>query len=185
IRGVPALVFPRGGAMIEAVRASRVSRLCTRVALLGARRILCQSETWRRFVIEELGFAPAAAVVIRNWTATPELLEIGSQRAADRPAPVRLLFVGWLKREKGIFELMAACKHLASAHKFTLDVVGEGHASGEVRAFVARNGLGSVVRFRGWLREAEVRALLGESDVLVLPSWVEGLPNAMVEGMAA
>ena len=185
IRGVPALLFPRGGAMMETARDSRVSRLCTRVALLGGRRILCQSETWRRFVIEELGFAPTVAVVIRNWTATRDLLEVGSQRTGGRHAPVRLVFVGWVEREKGIFELLAACQHLAPLHEFTLDVVGEGHASGEVRALVARHGLGSVIRFRGWLMEAQLRALLAESDVLVLPSWVEGLPNAMIEGMAA
>jgi len=41
------------------------------------------------------------------------------------------------------------------------------------------------VHFAGWLEGDELEGLLARSDVLVLPSWAEGLPNAMIESMAA
>jgi glycosyltransferase involved in cell wall biosynthesis len=66
-----------------------------------------------------------------------------------------------------------------------LEVAGDGSAAGEARATIARHGLGAVVRLRSWLGDAELEQALRESDVLVLPSWAEGLPNAMVEAMAA
>jgi glycosyltransferase involved in cell wall biosynthesis len=95
------------------------------------------------------------------------------------------LFLGWLERDKGIFELLEACRQLAGGRRFALDVAGEGNASAEARAFVARHGLHDRVYFHGWLRGPELHAALARADVLVLPSWAEGLPNAMVEAMAA
>ena len=43
----------------------------------------------------------------------------------------------------------------------------------------------SAVRFSGWMERLGVEKALSEADVFVLPSWAEGLPNAMIEAMAA
>jgi glycosyltransferase involved in cell wall biosynthesis len=187
LRGVPALLFPRGGALVDACRASVIARTCTRMAFRGARKILCQSNTWEQFTVNLLGLARKNVAVIPNWTARQELLEIGAMRSRRRSTVVRLLFVGWLQREKGIFELLEVCRSLreGEGREFTLDIAGEGLASAEARALVERYRLNGIVRFQGWLSETDLARVLGESDVLVLPSWVEGLPNAMIEAMAA
>jgi glycosyltransferase involved in cell wall biosynthesis len=184
-RGVPVIMFPRGGSVVEACRHSARTLAWVRVAFRGARKIICQGDSWRRFAIESLGFAPDDVTVIRNWTATRELVQLGADRSDDRSGKVRLLFLGWLERDKGIFELIEACARLTHKREFTLELAGEGSASEEIRALVLRSGLDAVVRFRGWLRDEELRQTLAGADVLVLPSWAEGLPNAMVEGMAA
>jgi glycosyltransferase involved in cell wall biosynthesis len=185
LRGVPVLMFPRGGSVVDDCRESAVTRAWVRWAFQGARTIVCQSEAWRRFATGVLGFAPGNVCVIRNWTATRELLEIGAHRTTRGEPPVRLLFLGWLERDKGIFELLEACRQLAGSRCFTLDVAGAGNAQAEATAFVARHDLSGRVRFRGWLRGPQVHEALTEADILVLPSWAEGLPNAMVEAMAA
>jgi glycosyltransferase involved in cell wall biosynthesis len=185
LRGVPTLMFPRGASIIEACRTSAFTRTWARASFRGADKIVCQGQQWQEFAIDVLGFARGDVVVLRNWTATRELLEIGARRSARRELPVRLLFVGWLERAKGIFELLDACRKLRGERQFTLAIAGEGHASGEARARVARHGLTEVVRFLGWLQEEGLERALAEADVLVLPSWAEGLPNAMIEAMAA
>jgi glycosyltransferase involved in cell wall biosynthesis len=185
LRGVPVVMFPRGGSVVDDCRESALTRVWVRWFFRGARTIVCQSEAWRQFATQVLGFAPGNVCVIRNWTATPELLEIGARRTTRTDSPVRLLFLGWLERDKGIFELLEACRRLADNRRFTLDVAGEGNAYAEASAFVARHGLNERVRFRGWLRGPQVHEALAEADVLVLPSWAEGLPNALVEAMAA
>jgi glycosyltransferase involved in cell wall biosynthesis len=185
LRGVPTLMFPRGASIVEDCRTSRFTRIWAKASFRGATKIVCQGHVWQSFAIDVLGFAPHEVAVIRNWTATRDLLDIGARRNARREAPIRLLFVGWLERDKGIFELLEACQQLSRERQFTLDIAGEGRASEEARELVSRYGLTEVVRFRGWLRPRDLRRALADADVFVLPSWGEGLPNAMVEAMAA
>jgi glycosyltransferase involved in cell wall biosynthesis len=185
LRGVPAIMFPRGGSVVDDCRDSAFTRAWVKWSFRGARKIVCQSEAWQRFAIDLLGFVPSNVAVIRNWTATRELLEVGAKRVAREETSIRLLFLGWLERDKGVFELIEACRRLANSRRFTLDIAGEGNASAEARVLVAHHKLNEVVRFRGWLRGGNLLEALSEADVLVLPSWAEGLPNAMIEAMAA
>jgi glycosyltransferase involved in cell wall biosynthesis len=185
LRGVPVVMFPRGGSVVVDCRDSAFARAWVTWSFRGARKIVCQSESWQRFAIDVLGFARPNVKVIRNWTATRELLDVGASRVARQDAIVRLLFLGWLDREKGVFELIEACRRLANSRRFVLEIAGEGNASAEVRALVVRYDLCEVVHFRGWLRGEGLRQALSAADVLVLPSWAEGLPNAMIEAMSA
>jgi len=186
LRGVPVVMFPRGGSIIDDCRASAFTRAWVRGAFRGALQIVCQSDSWRQFAIQVLGFSPANVAVVRNWTATRALLALGASRAAAGHPPVRLLFIGWLERDKGIFELLEAARLLMTrGRRFVLDVAGDGSVAAEARATIARHALESVVRLRSWLGYTELEQALREADVLVLPSWAEGLPNAMVEAMAA
>ena len=57
--------------------------------------------------------------------------------------------------------------------------------SEEARGFVKSNRLGDIVTFRGWMGAAALRCEYTAADVFVLPSWAEGLPNAMIEALAA
>lgn len=186
LRGAPALVFPRGGSVIDTCHRSRFVRSWVRIALGGARKILCQGPAWQRFAVDLLGIRLEDAPIITNWTATPALLSIGRQRSVRlEDSPVGLLFLGWVEENKGIFELIEACLQLSQSRQFVLDIVGEGNASEAARELVVRYGLEDVVHFRGWLKGTDVENALSDADILVLPSWAEGLPNAMIEAMAS
>ena len=186
LRGVPALMFPRGGSLIDSCERSSFTRWVVKAAFLGARKVLCQGPTWQEFAFNVLGLSREDAPIIYSWTASEALLAIGGARPPDtRNGIVRFLFLGWLDREKGVFELLEACAHLSPSRRFALDVVGEGNASVSAREFVCENGLESVVKFHGWLQGAALEQVFKEANVLVLPSWAEGLPNAMIEAMAA
>lgn len=185
LRGVPSFLFPRGGGIIDEFEKSRITRWWVTIVFRGARTIFCQSERWHQFAVETLGLRAENAPVIPNWTASPELLAVGRARQPRRGGPVRLLFLGWLDREKGVEELLEACREVAVTHEITLDIAGEGNYSEPARHFVAQHGLCDLVRFNGWLSGQSLAAALATADVFVLPSWAEGLPNAMIEAMAA
>lgn len=185
-RGVAACVFPRGGPLLLSVERSWWSRVWVRAALRGSSMILCQGPVWQRFARDILGLPAERSPIIPNWTATDSLLEIGRARLPSRKdRPVRLLFVGWLERDKGVFELIEACSRLADSRPFSLEIVGDGFAAESVRERLVERGLSDRVVCSGWLDTDGVERALRDADVFVLPSWSEGLPNAMIEAAAA
>jgi len=182
---VPALMFPRGAMLIQQYEQSPLSRIWIKWAFLGASKVLCQGGAWQRFA-EGLGFTRRNAPLVPNWTATERMLAIGRQRCPRQgQSPFRLLFVGWLERWKGVFDLLEACARLAPMYSFVLTFAGNGDAYGEAREYAAAGGMADRVRFLGWTEGEALEDLYRESDVFVLPSWTEGLPNAMIEAMAS
>lgn len=169
---------------MDAVRVSPLHKLLVLAAMYGATKILCQGPAWQRFATETLGFSCSDTPIVQNWSATNRLLEIGANRIASVELP-SLLFLGWLEKEKGIFELLESCRELSRRYQFRLLVAGRGRAEVQARAYVATNNLEDRVDFVGWVYGDDKEALLKRADILVLPSWVEGFPNAIIEAMAA
>ena len=73
---------------------------------------------------------------------------------------------------------------MLNKRSFVLDIVGEGGYSEKAREIVFKFGIENKVNFRGWLKEKDLENIFEKSDIFVLPSWNEGLPNAMIEAMA-
>ena len=183
---VPTLIFPRAGKLMDDAARSTLHRLWTRALLRGATHFLCQGPRWRRFAVEVIGFSPQRTQIVPNWTADAELLKIGRRRLSEDPASTsRLLFLGWLEEAKGIFQLLDACERLAKDHMFQLTVAGRGSAEATARERVEGSSISDRVEFAGWVERGGLATLLARCDILVLPSWSEGLPNAVIEAHAA
>lgn len=99
----------------------------------------------------------------------------------DLPRQVRKLrrfvFVGRYERRKGIAELGAAIRALKPTHDFEFDFVGPIPPVFQIASPGVRY-LGAISD-RGRLRE-----ILDECDVIVCPSYAEGMPTVILEGMA-
>jgi teichuronic acid biosynthesis glycosyltransferase TuaC len=54
----------------------------------------------------------------------------------------------------------------------------------ELSGLVQATGLGGRVTMTGGLEPVQVAEWIGAADVLTLPSWSEGYPNVVVEGIA-
>ncbi len=102
------------------------------------------------------------------------------------PATPRLLFVGRLCQEKGLPVLVEAiARHASEGGRCELVIIGDGPLMPYVRAFVDRHGLCESVKLLGWRGSREVAAQLASSSALILPSFAEGLPVAIMEALAA
>ncbi|MDM7255823.1 MAG: glycosyltransferase, partial [Paracoccus sp. (in: a-proteobacteria)] len=66
-----------------------------------------------------------------------------------------------------------------------LSLVGDGPLRPQIEAAFRASGQDGAVTLTGWLDEAGVRRVLGESHALVLPSFAEGLPMVLMEALAA
>lgn len=94
-----------------------------------------------------------------------------------------LLWVGRMDPVKGLDTLLAAVERLQRERATCLLLAGDGPLRSDLESETARRHLVPCVRFLG--RRDDVPRLLASADVFVFPSRTEGLPNAVLEAMAA
>lgn len=105
--------------------------------------------------------------------------------AASPNGRTRIICVGRLSPEKGQAGLLEAFssvnREIPGIH---LVLVGDGPEANELRSTADRLDLRSRVSFSGRLGESETLAEIAHADILVLPSFMEGLPIVLMEAMA-
>lgn len=147
-------------------------RAATAVTVLGA--------LWRDWLVRDLGINPRKIDVLYNGVP----VEPTPRRFSGDPGRIRqILFLGLLTERKGLSDFLAALAALpVSAQPWRAIVAGHGDVEG-YRARAAALGLGEMVTFTGWVGQSEVRTLLRTADVMVLPSYNEGLPLVILEAL--
>lgn len=182
--GAKAVLFPMGGQMIHAGESRRFLRLWYRLLFASANALFCQGPRWTAFLHNTLKIRADKLVIVNCWTATPELLAIGAEREYRHDEWTTVVFIGWLEQEKGILELVRVFGKIATDYQIRLSVIGGGSLEKTIASRIAAHGLEDRVTLHGWLSPAEVAEVLAQSDVFVLPSWGEGMPNSLIEAMA-
>ncbi len=141
-----------------------ISRFCRSQVLIWT-----PVERWGRMPIVHCGVDPTEYV--------PR-----SHRGSGR----RLLFTGRLARVKGIPVVLAALGRLRERHPdVELVLAGDGPERATLEAEARRLDVADRVRFLGYRSSDDIRALLQETDVFVLPSFAEGVPVVLMEAMAS
>jgi colanic acid/amylovoran biosynthesis glycosyltransferase len=105
--------------------------------------------------------------------------------AVPIPSAPRMVCVGRLCEQKGQLLLIEAVKKLHDLNvDFELILAGDGEMRGEVETKIAQYGLVSKIKITGWISSDEVRKHILASQLLVLPSFAEGLPVVIMEAMS-
>lgn len=100
----------------------------------------------------------------------------------DSPTPI-IVSAGTLTRRKG-FDILINAVALVSRHRpVRLAILGEGHQRPALQSLVDAHGLSGCVRLLGTVDNP--LKYFKASDVFVLSSYAEGLPNVLVEAMSA
>lgn len=121
--------------------------------------------------------------VIHNGVDVPESRPVpGSQ---DDDHRFRILFVGRLTEQKRPQDLIDAVARLPAEllQRVQVDVLGDGVLGAELQERIRRHGLSDQVVLHGY--QPDSTSWMLKSDVLVLPSAWEGLPNVVLEAMAS
>lgn len=156
-------------------RITRLFSQCAGVVVLG--------ERWRQRVIQ---IAPEAVIYpLPNTVLIPPC---SSQQQVHR---VTFLYLGVLVERKGVMDLLTAVAQLrreeafdgSNAH-FVIGGSGECEHEQQLRRYAAEHELEDMVTFTGWLSPQHKEQQLLSSQVLVLPSYNEGLPVAVLEGIS-
>lgn len=139
-------------------------------------------DIWRSWLVDDLGVRPTHVDVLVNGVPAPNFTS--RDHASPRDA-VEVLFLGNLLERKGVNDLIAALAELpADLPAWRMTFAGGGDIAGCTEK-VAAAGLDNRVRFLGWVEQARSANLLASADIMVLPSYFEGLPLVILEALGA
>ena len=105
--------------------------------------------------------------------------------ATALPDVARFIYVGRLDPEKGFLVLLQAAEKLKQQGCiFEILVVGDGAVRKECEANTEQLRLRNEIKFLGWQSSEEVQCIINKCQVMVLPSFAEGLPVVLMESLA-
>jgi glycosyltransferase involved in cell wall biosynthesis len=123
-------------------------------------------------------------VHIIDNAVVPDFTAADAAPALERGGGPAIGVIGRLSREKGVDVFLRACRLLADGgHPFTAWLIGDGPERTYLERLAQQLNLQARIRFIGHV--ATSAALYAELDLVVLPSRSEGLPNVLLEALAA
>lgn len=150
-------------------------------------KIICVSDDLLR-TCQNWGLPASRCVYIENAIDTEQFCRRQSCESARvnlglDPARKIVLAVGRLSPEKGFDVLIKAFASLPQQqHPIDLLIAGEGDDRARLTALIEQWGVGDRVKLLGF--QSDTTTLYEASDIFVLSSYREGLPNVVLEAMA-
>lgn len=96
-----------------------------------------------------------------------------------------LLFIGRVTKEKGVYELLEAFSRLANDHEsLQLLLIGPVFEQKKVEQAMSRLEVRDRVTIIEGVDHDEIPCYMNAADLFVFPSWMEGLPNVVMEACA-
>ncbi|CAD0227935.1 glycosyltransferase family 4 protein [Planktothrix agardhii] len=142
--------------------------------------LIALSESWRNYYVETCHLAPEQVVVLNNPVALPE-----QWQKTEPLGKLKFVFLGKINKRKGIFDLLNAFANLEPSYRNQVELVLAGTGEVEqVQNLATQLGIQDQIVFPGWINQQQRDQLLAESDVMLLPSYNEGLPMAILEAMS-
>jgi len=172
--GVPIVI-----SSLRVTEAGILPHLVDRMTAGMVDRYTAVSEAVRQEAISSAGIASEKIITIPNGIECPEL----SSTTGD-PGVFKIALLGRFHRQKGHAVLLHALKLLAGQEPpVRACLFGEGPDEAALKQMAADLGIVDRVCFMG-VFDNPVEAMAG-MDAIVLPSLWEGMPNAVLEAMAA
>lgn len=157
-------------------RKQRISELFT-----GSAGVIVLGEYWRKYI---RNIAPEAKVeVVQNAVVIPNQVSVWNSE------PTQLLYLGVLIPRKGVKDLLDAMHSLTEHDTKTqknirLVISGTGAEMESLQEQCRMLHLEQYVDFVGWVDGEKKKELLMNSQCLILPSYNEGLPVAILEALS-
>lgn len=187
LTGVP-VVIKVHGSDVESLGVKGLTRRTALWALIRARKVISVSSYLKEKLIEH-GVDRDKVAVVYNGVDS-ELFSMRDQVASrielgldlDRKT---ILFVGNLKIDKGLFDLMEALTHEACRRlNPQLIIIGDGPLKHRLEQQIKARSLDDSVQMLGRKTPVEIAQWINAADCLCLPSHHEGVPNVILEALS-
>jgi len=177
--GKKTILAPRSGFLIDDILSSNNFKHYAKKVFNSTDHIICQGHFWKEFFFQQFSLSYDKMHVIHNWIVPKEYV-----KNTKPEAKIQILFLGWVEKNKGIYDILECAKILKNENIEWI-IGGNGKAFDDVQQKIYDSGLEDKMILKGWVLKKEKDELLGSSDIFVLPSYREGLPNALLEAMQA
>lgn len=149
-------------------------------------RLIVLSPQWREFFIR-VGIEGSKIIILNNIVTPPSENVLAERKTLcrDMKPAVRFLFLGWLGKRKGIWDLLDVliAHHEELKGRFMLRFGGN-EFEDEIKRLIADNHLEDIAQFEGWVNGNKKEQLLEWANCFILPSYNEGLPISILEAMS-
>lgn len=171
----PVVIHVHGSSFDEFVATESTALAGLQTAVFeAADRVVVLSEYWED--------ALAHRVDAEKLVVLPNAIEPTGYDPQFDAEPSHVTFVSNHIGRKGIRELTTAVEDLLEdGPEFEVTIAGKGPLSDHAEDLAATS---ERVSYVGYVSEAEKRDLLSRSSIYALPTYAEGLPIALLEGMA-
>lgn len=182
--GYPVTFCPRSGHLFGDLESSMFWRGFARLVFNRCDYIVCQGNSWKTH------FSPLVQdqnrlIVIPNQMSCPDHLEL-SPPVRKPGEPTVFVMLGWMERNKGIYDLLQVVEsHRADFQDCRFVLCGEGGCLDDFRKQVDARSLNHLISTPGWVDGAGKLEVIARADVVLILSYREGLPNVLLEAMAA
>jgi len=173
-----------------------VNRFLEKWGLLFSDRIITNNVSARDDILKSLGGRKNIDVQVlynnippMNIRETENISETREKYGLPKDAKV-LVTAGILNRGKNI-EMLINCLPRIGIKNLYLLVVGDGSTETDFRYRDSLQGLAKILEvdkkviFTGWLEKEDLWKIYLSSDLFILPSLSEGMPNAMLEALGS
>ena len=139
--------------------------------------VIALTDSWKTYYETVIGLSHVAKV--NNIIETPQIRPISKDRK------LHLLFLGAINNQKGIFDLAEVINE--HKHEWNGNLVlhvGGNQEVDRLLNYIRENKLNDIILYEGWVENEKKKQLLNQTDVFILPSYVEGLPISILEALS-
>lgn len=177
IFNIPYIVWGRGS---DVHLQWKFKKFISRIVLDNADAIIALSQNMRN---EMQTISEKDIIILPNGVDTKSFSISKNGKKTDR---IRILYIGSLLPVKGVEYLIQAMKQLCQLHPdIRLTIIGDGSCRNSLEEMGRKFGLEHNINFIGKIPHQDVPNWLAKNDIFVLPSISEGMPNVLLEAMAA
>jgi glycosyltransferase involved in cell wall biosynthesis len=160
-------------------RRGALAKRVVRFVFRHARKVIVLGERDGELIPQELQIPTTQVTVLHNAVPDPHPKLPLVQREESH-----ILFLGHLSERKGVPDLLQAlASPILKGLAWRATLAGGGPIE-EYRDIATRLDIADRIVFPGWVDGASVKALFADSQILVLPSYAEGLAMAVLEGLS-
>lgn len=178
------IVHFRGGALSLNNQISRIQKFIIGLNIVYSDKIIVLGLKEYQFILDFFKIENAEKIsILPNSVDIPPTL---SGKKGGLPAEdgiLKIIYIGRLDKNKGLKEILLALKNLNPIVRYHFYVAGTGP---DYKTFISEchEYLGENFSYVGVLDSITKIPFFQAADIFLLPSYFEGLPNALLEAMA-